>query len=104
MAGPNTIYQVLQNVQDKMTGFIEHLTMRAIGEKLPPGSHARVHKFFIVMTDKISSICNDMVRIKDKEIPLSPIPYKQVASKILEKIICHIFLSVQKRYSISSYE
>jgi DNA-binding LytR/AlgR family response regulator len=50
---------------------LSKLTMRSLEEKLPPGTYARVHKSFIVMINKITSITNDTVRIKDKEIPLS---------------------------------
>lgn len=46
-------------------------SMKAIEEKLPPGKYARVHKSFIVMIDKISSIRNDSIHIKGKEIPVS---------------------------------
>jgi DNA-binding LytR/AlgR family response regulator len=50
---------------------ISKLSMKAIGEKLPPGKHCRVHKSFIVMMDKITSVCNDSIVIGTMEIPLS---------------------------------
>ncbi len=46
-------------------------SMKAIEEKLPEGKYARVHKSFIVMIDKISSIRNESLKIKDTEIPVS---------------------------------
>ena len=46
-------------------------SMKSIGERLPAGKHIRVHKSFIVMVDKISSIHNESITIGQKEIPLS---------------------------------
>lgn len=46
-------------------------SMKVIEEKLPAGKCARVHKSFIVMIDKISSIRNESLKIKDTEIPVS---------------------------------
>jgi len=46
-------------------------SMKALEEKLPAGKFARVHKSFIVMLDKISSIRNESLRIKETEIPIS---------------------------------
>jgi DNA-binding LytR/AlgR family response regulator len=46
-------------------------SMKAIEERLPEGKYARVHKSFIVMIDKISSIRNESLKIKDTEIPVS---------------------------------
>jgi len=50
---------------------LSKLSMKAIGEKLPAGKHSRVHKSFIVMMDKISSVRNDSIMIGETEIPLS---------------------------------
>jgi DNA-binding LytR/AlgR family response regulator len=50
---------------------LSKLSLKAIEEKLPDGKFARVHKSFIVMIDKISSIRNDSIQIRGKEIPLS---------------------------------
>ena len=61
---------------------LSKLSMRAIEERLPPGKYARVHKSFIVMIDKISSIRNDIVRIKEKEIPVSR-SYKDLFFKMI---------------------
>jgi len=58
-------------IADNPKPILSKLTMRALEEKLPPGTYARVHKSFIVMIDKITSITNDTVRIKTTEIPLS---------------------------------
>jgi DNA-binding LytR/AlgR family response regulator len=46
-------------------------SMKALEEKLPAGKFARVHKSFIVMIDKISSIRNESLKIKETEIPVS---------------------------------
>jgi DNA-binding LytR/AlgR family response regulator len=46
-------------------------SLKAIEEKLPVGKFARVHKSFIVLLDKISSIRNDIIRIGNRDIPLS---------------------------------
>lgn len=50
---------------------LSKLSMKAIGEKLPAGKYSRVHKSFIVMMDKISSVHNDSIMIGGTEIPLS---------------------------------
>jgi DNA-binding LytR/AlgR family response regulator len=50
---------------------LSKLSLKAIEEKLPAGKFARVHKSFIVLLDKISSIRNDIIRIDDRDIPLS---------------------------------
>lgn len=50
---------------------LSKLSLKAIEEKLPPGKYARVHKSFIVLLDKISSIRNDIIRIGNRDIPLS---------------------------------
>jgi DNA-binding LytR/AlgR family response regulator len=46
-------------------------SMKSIGERLPAGKHVRVHKSFIVMVDKISSIHHESIMIGKTEIPLS---------------------------------
>jgi DNA-binding LytR/AlgR family response regulator len=46
-------------------------SMKAIEEKLPAGKFARVHKSFIVMIDKITSIRSESLKIKEAEIPVS---------------------------------
>jgi DNA-binding LytR/AlgR family response regulator len=46
-------------------------SMKSIGERLPAGKHIRVHKSFIVMVDKISSIHHESIMIGKTEIPLS---------------------------------
>jgi DNA-binding LytR/AlgR family response regulator len=50
---------------------ISKSSMKAIVEKLPAGRYARVHKSFIVMIDKISTVHQDSILIGEKEIPLS---------------------------------
>ncbi|HEY8969915.1 MAG TPA: LytTR family DNA-binding domain-containing protein [Puia sp.] len=50
---------------------LSKLSMKAIGEKLPAGKYSRVHKSFIVMLDKISSVHSDSIMIGETEIPLS---------------------------------
>ena len=56
---------------DSPRPILSKTSMKAIEEKLPAGKYARVHKSFIVMIDKISSIRNDSLKIKDTEIPVS---------------------------------
>jgi DNA-binding LytR/AlgR family response regulator len=50
---------------------LSKLSLKAIEERLPAGKFARVHKSFIVFLDKIHSIRNDIIRIGDRDIPLS---------------------------------
>jgi DNA-binding LytR/AlgR family response regulator len=46
-------------------------SMKAIGDRLPAGKHVRVHKSFIVMINKITSVRNESITIREREIPLS---------------------------------
>jgi len=46
-------------------------SMKALAEKLPAGKYVRVHKSFIVMIDKITTVQQDSILIGEKEIPLS---------------------------------
>lgn len=64
---------------------LSKLSLKAIEEKLPDGKYARVHKSFIVMIDKISSIRNDCIQIMGKEIPLSRSYREDFFKKIKEK-------------------
>jgi DNA-binding LytR/AlgR family response regulator len=50
---------------------LSRLSMKVIGERLPVGKYLRVHKSFIVMLDKISSVHNDSIMIEGTGIPLS---------------------------------
>jgi DNA-binding LytR/AlgR family response regulator len=50
---------------------LSKLSLKAIEEKLPPAKFVRVHKSFIVSLDKISSIRNDVIRIGQRDIPIS---------------------------------
>jgi DNA-binding LytR/AlgR family response regulator len=50
---------------------LSKLSLKAIEDRLPPAKFARVHKSFIVMLDKISSVRNDTIQIGQRDIPLS---------------------------------
>jgi DNA-binding LytR/AlgR family response regulator len=50
---------------------LSKLSLKAIEDRLPPHRFARVHKSFIVMLDKISSVRNDTIQIAQRDIPLS---------------------------------
>ncbi len=50
---------------------ISKLSMKSVGERLPAGKYVRVHKSFIVMVDKISSVRGESIMIGEQEIPLS---------------------------------
>ncbi|HWK07412.1 MAG TPA: LytTR family DNA-binding domain-containing protein [Puia sp.] len=62
-------------------------SMKALEEKLPTGKFARVHKSFIVMIDKISSIRNESLKIKETEIPISRSCRESFFKEINEKNI-----------------
>jgi DNA-binding LytR/AlgR family response regulator len=64
---------------------LSKLSLKAIEEKLPDGKYARVHKSFIVMIDKISSIRNDSIQVMGKEIPLSRSYRENFFKKINDK-------------------
>jgi len=50
---------------------ISKMSMKAIVERLPAAKYVRVHKSFIVMVDKISSVRGESIMIGAQEIPLS---------------------------------
>ncbi|HEV9037929.1 MAG TPA: LytTR family DNA-binding domain-containing protein [Puia sp.] len=50
---------------------LSKLSLKAIEERLPPARFTRVHKSFIVMLDKIDFVRNDIIRIGQRDIPLS---------------------------------
>jgi DNA-binding LytR/AlgR family response regulator len=56
--------------------------MKAIEEKLPPGSFVRTHKSFLVAVRKITAIKRDMVCIGSVEIPIGEM-YKANVSRIV---------------------
>ena len=64
---------------------VSKLSLKAIEEKLPAGKYARVHKSFIIMLDKISSIRNDSIQIGGQEIPVSRSYREDFFKKINEK-------------------
>ncbi|MBP1641078.1 MAG: two component transcriptional regulator, LytTR family [Bacteroidetes bacterium] len=49
---------------------VVRMTMKSILEKLPSDLFSRTHKSFIVSLDKIESIRNKIITIKDKQIPI----------------------------------
>ncbi|MCB0568518.1 MAG: response regulator transcription factor [Phaeodactylibacter sp.] len=59
-----------------------HLTMKNLLEKLPPERFYRCHRSYIVSTEKIESIAENMIVINKEVIPLSE-NYKQ---ELMEKI------------------
>ncbi|MOA20999.1 LytTr DNA-binding domain protein [compost metagenome] len=50
---------------------LSRMNIKAIEEKLPTGKFIRVHKSFIISTNKIDSIRKNRIRIGEAEIPLS---------------------------------
>ena len=50
---------------------LSKVSLRSMEERLPPGGFVRVHKSFIIALDKIDSIRNDIIRIGQRDIPLS---------------------------------
>ncbi len=63
---------------------LSKLSLKAIETKLPAGRWARVHKSFIVLLDKISSIRGDAILIGDTEIPVSR-SYREDLFRLIEK-------------------
>lgn len=49
---------------------ITKLTMKKIMDELPQNRFSRVHRSFIVSMDKIESVRNKVIKIKDNEIPI----------------------------------
>lgn len=47
------------------------LSMKAMEEKLPASKFMRIHRSFIVSLDKIESVKKSMVKVGDKNIPIS---------------------------------
>jgi len=59
-------------------------TMKSLEEKLPPNSFLRVHRSFIVSTDKIDSISKNTVKIGKSIIPVST-QYRDEFKKFTDK-------------------
>jgi DNA-binding LytR/AlgR family response regulator len=57
------------------------MTMKAVLETLPADRFFRVHRSFIVPIDKILSIRNKTIFLKDKEIPIGS-TYEAVSTMI----------------------
>ncbi|MBL7926069.1 MAG: response regulator [Bacteroidia bacterium] len=60
-------YVVIQTSADQ---FVVHSTMRNIEAKLPAENFVRVHRSYIVQTDKITSMEDNSIVINDKIIPV----------------------------------
>jgi DNA-binding LytR/AlgR family response regulator len=58
-------YVILNTIQERMT---IHFTMKAIEEKLPPGTFARIHRSFIVNMKKISVIQDNFVELVSNSV------------------------------------
>ena len=77
-------YVVIHTFDEKYT---VHFTMRALEEKLPSKQFLRVHRSFIVNVDSISSIEENIIRIKTRENPKTNIPIgKSYKDNLLKKI------------------
>lgn len=62
--------------------FIVHSTMKGIEKKLPANDFMRVHRSFIIRLDKIESIDENTVIIKDKLIPIGGSYRKKLMEQI----------------------
>ena len=60
------------------------MSLKGMEEKLPAGKFVRVHKSYIVATDKITIIKRDLVYLGNNEIPVSDF-YKENLSKITNR-------------------
>lgn len=58
------------------------LTMKALEKKLPAGRFFRCHRSFLVAQDKIDSIADNMIVIRNEVIPLSEKVKKELLSRI----------------------
>jgi hypothetical protein len=58
------------NFFTEKTRYIIHSTMKAIGQKLPAEQFTRVHRSFIIRTDKIELIEESLIQIGKKLIPI----------------------------------
>ncbi|HEY2728077.1 MAG TPA: LytTR family DNA-binding domain-containing protein [Parafilimonas sp.] len=63
---------------------LTRMSMKAMEEKLPQDKFIRVHKSYIVATDKISVIKRDIIAIANHEIPVSEF-YKENLQRITNK-------------------
>ncbi|MFZ1677521.1 MAG: LytTR family DNA-binding domain-containing protein [Saprospiraceae bacterium] len=61
---------------------ITRLSMKALEEKLPAKKFMRVHKSYVVATDKILSIRNNIIKLNNAEIPLGDF-YKESFFKMV---------------------
>ncbi|POY35293.1 DNA-binding response regulator [Solitalea longa] len=63
---------------------VARMTFKSLLEKLPATGFARVHRSFVVSKDKIESIRNKTIHIKDAEIPVGS-SYEENLSKLLNQ-------------------
>jgi DNA-binding LytR/AlgR family response regulator len=55
---------------DNGKALLVRMSMKAIGEKLPPADFVRVHRSFIIPLSKVVSVRNKIISLNAKEIPI----------------------------------
>jgi len=80
--------EALQNyvvVHTKHTGYITYLTMRSVEESLPAELFIKTHKSYIVAAHHITSIEGNIIRIGEKEVPISRNEKDEVMERLLKR-------------------
>jgi len=72
-------YAVLNTAKEK---FVLHNTLKSVGEKLPAQNYIRVHRSFIVRTDKIEKIEDNTIFCNNKTIPIGKSYREEVFKKL----------------------
>ncbi len=57
-------------ISHEVNPIITRMSMKALEEKLPAKKFMRIHKSYVVATDKILSIRNNIIKLNNAEIPL----------------------------------
>jgi DNA-binding LytR/AlgR family response regulator len=68
--------------------YITYLTFKSVEDYLPAGKFLKVHKSYIVATDKVESIDGNDIRIGTHHIPIS----RNLKEEVMEKLLKNRFL------------
>jgi DNA-binding LytR/AlgR family response regulator len=73
---------VLQTIDKRFTTY---LTFKAVSDYLPPDKFMKIHKSFLVATDKIESIDGEKMKIGSYDVPISRGMRNEVLDRVLNK-------------------
>jgi len=66
---------------------ISHMSMKSVENKLPVKNFTRVHRSFIINTSQELSFCNNVIRLKNTEIPVG-VSFREQVQKLFGQNKC----------------